>query len=99
MANSINVGSYPGGDIGAQQSSGAVSFPTQYLGLKVYDGGIVDLCLVATADAPAGVGGQLRIRKGGTTYAAYLVSTGDSNASNARIKTSTGTYAIRKYTA
>ena len=58
-------------------------------------GSTIELCLVATADAPAGMGGQLRVRKGGTTYALYLVETTDPNASPVRIKTTTGTKSIR----
>jgi hypothetical protein len=49
--------------------------------------------LVALADAPAG--NQIRIRKGGTDYAAYLVDTSDGNASAVRVRTSAGTKAIR----
>lgn len=73
------------------------AFPTQYLGLRIRKGsGTIDLCLVAVADAPAGMGGQLRIRNaGGTTRAVYLVETTDPNASPFRIRTSTGTKAIR----
>lgn len=78
--------------------TGAVpgGFPTQYAGLRVWDDGAVkELCLVATADAPAGMGGQLRIRKGGTTLAVYLVETTDPNASRVRLRTTTGTKAAR----
>lgn len=77
--------------------SGAASgFPTQYDGLKGYDGtATVSLSLVATADAPSGMGGQLRISKGGTTYAVYLVDTTDGNASKFRIDTTTGTKSLR----
>lgn len=71
-------------------------FPTQFSGFKVRKtGSTIELCLVATADAPAGMGGQLRVRKGGTTYALYLVETTDPNASPVRIKTTTGTKSIR----
>lgn len=74
-------------------------FPTQYFGLKVYfQGAVRDLCLVATADAPAGMGAVPRIYKGGTPYAIYLVETGDTNASPVRLRTSAGTKAIRKKT-
>lgn len=70
------------------------AFPTQYTGLRVYYGSAAhDLCLVATADAPSG--DCPRIRKGGTTYAVYLVSTGDTNASPVRIATNDGTRAVR----
>ena len=71
-------------------------FPTQYGFLKVQTtGGTVILCAVATADAPSGMGGQLRIYKDGTTYALYLVETTDGNASPLRIRTTTGTKAVR----
>jgi len=73
------------------------SFPTQYLGLRIKKGaGTIDLCLVAVADAPSGMGGQLRIfNAGGTPRVVYLVETTDPNASPLRIKTSTGIKAIR----
>lgn len=72
------------------------AFPTQFSGLRYYDNGAVqDLCLVATADAPASMGGQLRIDKNGTVYAVYLVETTDGNASTIRIRTTTGTKALR----
>lgn len=75
------------------------TFPTQYSGFRVYDNGAAfDLCLVATADAPTGMGGQLRLRKGATTYAVYLVETSDGNASTVRIRTTTGVKAIRRKT-
>ena len=71
-------------------------FPTQFSGFKIRKtGSTIELCLVATADAPAGMGGQLRTRRGGTTYALYLVETTDPNASPVRIRTSAGTKAIR----
>lgn len=77
----------------------STSFPTQFSGFRVYDNGAAfDLCLVATADAPTGMGGQLRVRKGGTTYAAYLVETSDGDASTVRIRTTTGVKAIRRKT-
>lgn len=73
------------------------AFPTQYLGLRVRkSGSTLDLCLVATADAPSGMGGQLRIRNaGGTIRAVYLVETTDPNASPLRLRTTTGTKAVR----
>lgn len=75
---------------------GGPAFPTQYSGFKIRKtGSTIELCLVATADAPAGMGGQLRMRKGGVTYAVYLVETTDPNASPVRIRTSAGTKAIR----
>ena len=80
-------------------AGGAPPFPTQYAGLRIRKGAEnLELCLVATADAPAGMGGQLRVRKGAATYAAYLVETNDANASALRIRTTTGTKAIRKKT-
>lgn len=76
---------------------GGGGFPTQFFGLRVYDNGAVqDLCLVATADANSG--NQLRLRKGGTTYAVYLVDTSDGNASTVRIRTGAGVRAIRRKT-
>ena len=75
------------------------TFPTQFLGLRAYyQGAVRDLCLVALADAPVGMGAVPRIRKGGTDYAVYLVETSDSNASPIRIRTSAGTKAIRQKT-
>lgn len=81
-------------------SAGSVaSFPTQYSGSLVFDNGAAfDLCLVAVGDAPSGMGGQLRVRKGGTTYAFYLVETSDGDASTVRIRTSAGVKAIRRKT-
>lgn len=77
-------------------SSGGAAFPTQYDGLRAYYGGSVkSLCLVAEADAPSGMGGVWKIRKGGTMYAAYLVETNDANATPVRVRTSTGTKAVR----
>ena len=75
---------------------GAPVFPTQYSGFKIRKtGSTIELCMVATADAPTGLGGSVRVRKNGVTYALYLVETGDSNASPVRIRTTTGTKAIR----
>lgn len=71
-------------------------FPTQYSGLKVEKtGSTIELCLVATADDSTGMGGSVRVYKGGTVYALYLVETADGNASPVRVQTSTGTKAIR----
>ena len=72
---------------------GGPVFPTQYAGLRYYHGTVKELCLVATADAPAG--NRWLVRKSGTTYAVYLVDTSDPNASAVRIRTSTGTKAAR----
>lgn len=68
-------------------------FPTQYSGLRVYSGSVLELCMVAISDAPAG--DQWRVSKGGTTYAVYLVDTTDTNASPVRIKTQSGIKAAR----
>ena len=76
--------------------AGGAPFPTQYAGLRIWhSGAMMELCLVATADAPAGMGGQLRIRKGGATYAIYLVETSDPNASPLPLRTSAGTKSVR----
>ena len=72
------------------------SFPVQYSGLRAFfQAAVKELCLVAEADAPAGMGGVLKVNKGGTNYAVYLVETGDANATPVRIQTSTGTKAVR----
>ena len=74
----------------------AGGFPAQFFGLKIMKtGSVIDLCLVAEADAPAGMGGVIKFRKDTTTYAIYLVETGDANASPLRIRTTTGTKAAR----
>jgi hypothetical protein len=74
----------------------AGGFPTQFAGLRtVYQSAVRELCLVAVADAPTGMGGVLRIVKNGTTYAVYLVETTDPNATPVRVRTTTGTKAIR----
>ena len=88
----------PGAFPGARYSSfvGKVTFPVQFAGLRVYYGAAVrELCLVAEADAPAGMGGVIKINKNGTKYVVYLVETSDANASSVRIQTVTGTRAIR----
>lgn len=80
-------------------SAAAPTFPTQFAGLRAYyQGAVRDLCLVALADAPAGMGAVPRVRKGGTDYAVYLVETSDTNASPIRIRTSAGVKAIRQKT-
>ena len=72
------------------------AFPPQFAGFKVFYGGTIkELGLVAEADAPTGMGGVLKFRKSGTTYALYLVETSDPHASPLRIRTTTGTKAIR----
>lgn len=78
---------------------GGGSFPyTQFQGLRVYYGGAVrDLCLVAASD-PMPADAKLRIRKGGTDYAIYLVDTADSDASHVRVRSGGTTKAIRLYT-
>ena len=76
--------------------STGVSFPVQYDGFYIKkDAGSVALCLVATADAPVGMGGQPRFYKGGVTYCIYLVETSDTHASPVRMQTTTGTKAVR----
>ena len=75
------------------------TFPAQFQGVRIWhSGAVVELCAVATADAPTGMGGQVRIRKGGTTYALYLVETSDADASPVRLNTSAGVKSIRLYT-
>jgi hypothetical protein len=75
---------------------GGPGFPAQFFGLKARTAAAtVNLCLVAEADAPAGMGGVLKILKGATNYAVYLVETSDPNASPIRVKTSTGVKAVR----
>lgn len=75
------------------------AFPTQYPGLRCYfDGAATDLCLVDEAEAPTGMGGVLKIRKGGVNLAVYLVETTDPDASPVRIETSAGTKAVRLLT-
>jgi hypothetical protein len=79
--------------------AGGPAFPPQYAGLRVWDdGAAVELCVVAEADAPSGMGGVLKLRQPGETRVVYLVETHDSNASTVRIQTTTGTKAIRKKT-
>lgn len=71
-------------------------FPTQFAGLRTfYSGAVKELCLVAEADAPAGMGGVIKIDKNGTLYAVYLVETTDPDASPVRVKTSTGVKSVR----
>jgi hypothetical protein len=69
------------------------SFPVQYSGLRYWNGAVVEICLVATVDAPAGP--QWRVQKNGTTYAVYLVDTTDPNASGLRIYTGASVKAAR----
>jgi hypothetical protein len=78
------------------QNAAGPGFPTQFSGLQAFfQGAVKELCLVAEADAPASMGGVLKVRKGATTYAAYLVETTDPNASPVRVRTTTGTKAVR----
>jgi hypothetical protein len=94
----LYAGESPSGNIRLRDPTvaGGAGFPTQFAGLRCYFHGTVnDLCLVATADAPAGMGAVPRIRKGGVDYALYLVDTSDTNASPVRLETSAGTKAIR----
>jgi hypothetical protein len=72
------------------------SFPTQFSGLRTFYNALVrELCLVAEVDAAAGMGGVIKVQKGGVKYAVYLVDVSDLNASSVRVKTSTGVKAIR----
>ena len=74
----------------------SVSFPTQYPGLRTYyNGAVRSLCMVAVGDAPSGMGAVPMVRKGGVTYAVYLVETTDPNATPVRVRTTTGTKAVR----
>lgn len=82
--------------VGWELLPGGGGFPTQYSGLRIRKSGVTyDLCLVAVADAPTGMGGQPRFYKGGTAYAVYLVETTDPDASPLRMRTSAGTKAVR----
>lgn len=56
---------------------------------------MIELSLVAEADAPAGMGGVLKMQHASATRAAYLVEVGDANASPVRVQTTTGIKAIR----
>lgn len=107
----IDVYLYPGGTgndvylrgqgrpVDAPPEEPPPSFPTQYFGLKAYyQGAVKDLCLVAEADAPSGMGGVLKVHKGGTNYVVYLVETTDPDASPVYVRTSTGVKAIREKT-
>lgn len=81
------------------ESVAAPAFPTQYLGLRAYfQAAVQDLCLVAEADAPSGMGGVIKVDKNGTLYAVYLVETSDGDASPVRVETTAGTKAIRRKT-
>lgn len=72
------------------------SFPTQYAGLRFYNGSVGELALVDVADAPAGP--QWRVYKGAQAYAVYLVATTDPDASPIRVYTSAGVMAARNKT-
>lgn len=103
VASSMSIGGVEAGPrvaisgMSATGSAGSVGlFPIQHQGPRVWhNGAMIELCMVAESDAPAGVGGVLKIRKGGVNYAAYLVGTANVNASPVRIKTSTGVKSIR----
>lgn len=87
---------YPAAYFDKPTVGGGPAFPTQYAGLRTYYGGAVrELCLVAEADAPSGMGGVFKVRKGGVNYAVYIVETTDGNATPVRVRTSTGVKAIR----
>lgn len=87
--NQAKTGKLWGGTVGALDINEAVS-ATYYPGLKVQGEG--DLALTDVGAHP------LRVRKGGITYGLELVATADPNASRIRVRTSSGTMAIRKYT-
>lgn len=71
-------------------------FPVQYAGLRVQnDTGMIELCLVAEADAPSGMGGVLKMKVTSDVRVIYLVETTDGNASPVYVRTTTGTKAIR----
>ena len=80
--------------------AGGPAFPTQYEGFRVgiLAAGVLDLCAVLEADYATGMGGVPKFTSTGGNYAAYLVDTGDTNASAVRVQTTTGTMAIRKKT-
>lgn len=81
-------------DVAAVAAGGG--FPTQFSGLRIKKtASTIELCLVANADAPTGMGGRVKIRKGVVDYAVYLVETTDPNASPVRVRTTTGTKSIR----
>jgi hypothetical protein len=78
------------------ESVAAPAFPTQYAGLRTYfHAAVQELCLVAEADAPSGMGGVIKIDKNGTLYAVYLVETTDPNATPVYVQTTAGTKAVR----
>jgi hypothetical protein len=68
-------------------------FPTQYAGLHVFNASVIELCLVAVADAPSG--DVIKVRKNSTDYALYLVDVGDTYASPVRVNPSEGIKAVR----
>ena len=71
------------------------TFPAQFAGLRAFYGGsVVELCLVAAADAPSGMGGQLFVDKS-ATRCIYLVETTDPQASSVRVQTTAGIKSIR----
>lgn len=75
------------------------AFPSQFSWLRTYyNAAVRELCVVSTADAPVGMGGSIRVQKGGVSYAVYLVETTDPNATPVRVATSAGTKAIRAKT-
>lgn len=83
-------------DVGWELLPSGGAFPTQYLGLRCYfHSAVQDLCLVAEADAPSGMGGAIKLDKNGTLYAVYLVETTDPDASPVRVETTAGTKAVR----
>ena len=72
------------------------SIPTQFAGLRGQSfTTTLELCLVAEADAPSGMGAVVKIVKGSDKFAVYLVETDNANASPFRLQTTTGTKSIR----
>lgn len=89
----------PANLIVAAEAGGGGGFPTQYAGFKIkLTGSTIELCMVATADAPTGMGGQVRVKRESDTLALYLVETSDPNASGVRLRTVTGVKAVRRKT-
>ena len=63
---------------------------------RFFNGTLVrELSFVVEASAPTGMGGVVKMRVGGATRAAELVETTNPNASAVRIRTTTGTKAVR----
>lgn len=75
------------------------AFPTEYPGLRIETSSqALELSVVAEVDAPADMGGVVKIQRTAGKYVVYLVETNDPFASPMRIKTNTGTKSVRKST-